>query len=142
MDEQVKNRLENIRNSGLRIEDLAKIIGRNPVFLAAALTGNAQLTETDEEALYNAGVNADLKLCRNPPLRVSSSELQNDPFLYRLQEMMKVYGLPLKLLVNEKLGDGILSAIDCKVDVQTRKEGDADRVTVSFDCKFLPYKPW
>ena len=48
---------------------------------------------------------------------------------------MQVYGPALKYLINEEVGDGILSAIDCKLDLV--KEND--RVKIVIDSKFLKY---
>ncbi|CAJ0650889.1 13159_t:CDS:2, partial [Entrophospora sp. SA101] len=41
----------------------------------------------------------------------------SDPFLYRFYEILQVYGYPLKSIVNEKFGDGIMSAIDFTANV-------------------------
>jgi hypothetical protein len=46
------------------------------------------------------------------PFRCYDPELQQEPFVYRLIEAINHYGDGLKLLANEKCGDGIISAID------------------------------
>ena len=63
-----------------------------------------------------------------------------EPFIYRLVEAMQHYGLGLKLLVNEKKGDGIISAIDLYVDMHMikGKQGE-DRFVISLNGKFLPH---
>ena len=48
--------------------------------------------------------------------------MPTDPLLYRFYEILAVYGLPLKDVIQEKFGDGIMSAIDFTMDV--KKEVD------------------
>lgn len=63
-----------------------------------------------------------------------------EPFVYRLVEAMQHYGLGLKMLANEKKGDGIISAIDLYVDMHLIKgiQGE-DRFLISLNGKFLPH---
>lgn len=45
---------------------------------------------------------------------------------------MLIFGWPIKSVIHEKIkGDGIMSAIDCKIDVDVVKEGGADRYVVA-----------
>lgn len=120
------------KEAGLTMEKLAEITGRGPVFIAAALHGQARLTPEVAEKLAGAlGVDvhllAPLLEC---PIRNS------DPFKYRLHEMVEVYADALRDLTNEQFGDGILSAIDLAVHFERRGE----RALITFDAKFLPYK--
>ncbi len=55
---------------------------------------------------------------------------------------MQVYGLPLKGVINEKFGDGIMSAIDFTLDVDKEENVNGDRVVITMSGKFLPYKKW
>jgi cyanate lyase len=41
-----------------------------------------------------------------------------DPLIYRCHELVNVYGTTFKELIHEEFGDGIMSAIDFKMDVQ------------------------
>lgn len=53
---------------------------------------------------------------------------------------MQHYGLGLKMLVNEKLGDGIISAIDLYVNMDFIKgKSGEDRCVISLNGKFLPH---
>ena len=63
-----------------------------------------------------------------------------DPTIYRFQEALAVYGPALKELIHEEFGDGIMSAINFKVDIARREHPDGDRVVVTFDGKFLDYR--
>ena len=65
-----------------------------------------------------------------------------DPLLYRFYEIMQVYGLPLKDVIQEKFGDGIMSAIDFTMEVEKEADPKGDRVKITMSGKFLPYKKW
>ncbi|MEO1622463.1 MAG: cyanase, partial [Cyanobacteria bacterium J06632_3] len=65
-----------------------------------------------------------------------------DPLIYRFYEIMQVYGMPVKAVVHEKFGDGIMSAIDFSIDVEREEDPKGDRVKVIMCGKFLPYKKW
>ena len=65
-----------------------------------------------------------------------------DPLLYRLYEMIQVYGTTIKELVHEKMGDGIMSAIDFTMDIERVADPKGDRVKLTLNGKFLPYKKW
>jgi cyanate lyase len=45
-------------------------------------------------------------------------------------------------LIHEKFGDGIMSAIDYEMDIQKLEDPKGDRVLVTLNGKFLPYKKW
>jgi cyanate lyase len=68
--------------------------------------------------------------------------IPTDPLIYRFYEIMQVYGLTLKDLIQEKFGDGIMSAIDFTLDIQKVQDPKGDRVVVTMNGKFLPYKKW
>ena len=68
--------------------------------------------------------------------------IPTDPLIYRFYEIMQVYGMALKDVIQEKLGDGIMSAIDFTLDVDKVQDPAGDRVKVTMCGKFLPYKKW
>ena len=68
--------------------------------------------------------------------------IPTDPLLYRFYEILQVYGLPLKDVIQEKFGDGIMSAIDFTLQVDKVEDPKGDRVKVTMNGKFLPYKTW
>jgi cyanate lyase len=45
-------------------------------------------------------------------------DVPQDPLVYRLYEVVGVYGDTLKEVIQEKFGDGIMSVIDFTMDVQ------------------------
>ena len=63
-----------------------------------------------------------------------------DPLLYRFYEILCVYGTTMKEVIQEKCGDGIMSAIDFTLDVKKLEDPKGDRVVVTMNGKFLPYK--
>jgi len=63
-----------------------------------------------------------------------------DPTIYRLYELIQVYGPALKALIHEDFGDGIMSAINFRADIERVPDPAGDRVRIVFDGKFLPYQ--
>ncbi len=81
-------------------------------------------------------------LCE-PPLKGSlEAGVPVDPLIYRFYEIMQVYGMPLKAVIQEKFGDGIMSAIDFTLDVEKEADPKGDRVKLIMSGKFLAYKKW
>ena len=68
--------------------------------------------------------------------------IPTDPLLYRFHEILQVYGLPLKDVIQEKSGDGIMSVIDFTLSVNKVEDPKGDRVLVTTNGKFLPYRKW
>jgi cyanate lyase len=63
-----------------------------------------------------------------------------DPTIYRLFEVLQVYGPTLKALIHEDFGDGIMSAITFNLTVERRDTEAGARVRITLDGKFLPYQ--
>ena len=63
-----------------------------------------------------------------------------DPTIYRLYEVILVYGPALKALIHEEFGDGIMSAINFRADIERVPDPAGDRVRITLDGKFLPYQ--
>jgi len=55
---------------------------------------------------------------------------------------MQVYGMPMKAVIHEKFGDGIMSAIDFTMEIEKEEDPKGDRVRIIMSGKFLPYKKW
>ena len=51
-----------------------------------------------------------------------------------------MYGPTIKELIHEDFGDGIMSAINFRLDVRRTADPTGDRVVVTLDGKFLPYQ--
>ena len=62
--------------------------------------------------------------------------------IYRLYEIVGVYGDTIKEVIHEKFGDGIMSAIDFSMNIEKQEDPKGDRVVVTLNGKFLPYTSW
>ena len=74
--------------------------------------------------------------------RVLPTAVPTDPLIYRFYELVSVYGTTFKALIHEEFGDGIMSAIDFKMDLKREAHPAGDRVSITMSGKFLPYKTY
>jgi cyanate lyase len=81
-----------------------------------------------------------LALQQYPMRGTLDSPVPVDPTIYRFCELIQVYGTTIKALIHEQFGDGIMSAIDFEMDIQKVEDPKGDRVVVTFNGKFLPYR--
>lgn len=72
----------------------------------------------------------------------ASPSVPQEPLAYRFQEIIYVYGRTMKELIEEKFGAGIMSAIDFTMDIDKVPDPKGDRVKITLNGKFLPYKKW
>jgi cyanate lyase len=130
---------------GLTFAELAAVVGCSPVFLAAVCYRQASATREQSEKLLDA---LGLDAARMPELTAYPVKgglmptVPVDPLLYRFHEILQVYGLPLKDVIQETFGDGIMSAIDFTMEVEREEDPKGDRVKITMSGKFLPYKKW
>jgi cyanate lyase len=125
--------------------ELANIVGCNPVFLAAVCYRQASASHEQAVKLLDLlGLDHALapSLTGFPVKGGLMPTIPVDPLLYRFHEIMQVYGLPLKDVIQEMFGDGIMSAIDFTVQVDKEVDPKGDRVKITMSGKFLPYKTW
>jgi cyanate lyase len=125
---------------------IAEGTGLHVAYVTAALLGQHALPAAAASMVaerLDLGA-ADAKQLQSVPMRGSiPGGVPTDPTIYRFYEMVQVYGTTLKALVHEQFGDGIISAINFRLDI--RKEADPDggeRAVITLDGKFLPYKPF
>ncbi len=121
---------------------IAEEIGAPVVWTTAALLGQHPMTQEQADRVCRL-LDLDSSVAESlqrQPMRGSDPEVLSDPTIYRFVEALKVYGPALKELIHEKFGDGIMSAINFRVDVSRREDPDGDRVVVTFDGKFLDYR--
>ncbi|PZV24210.1 MAG: cyanase [Snowella sp.] len=131
--------------SGVSFSDLEAKLGRDEVWIASVFYRQATASPEEAKQIIEA-IGADeslideLTIC---PLKGSLEPvIPTDPLIYRFYEIMQVYGMPLKAVIHEKFGDGIMSAIDFTLDVEKVEDSKGDRVKVIMCGKFLPYKKW
>lgn len=127
---------------GLSWSQIAEEIGTPLVWTTSALLGQHPMTREQAQQvcqLLELGEEVAESL-RLAPYRGTDPTLMADPTIYRFVEALSVYGPALKALIHEEFGDGIMSAINFKVDFTRRPHPEGDRVVVTFDGKFLDYK--
>jgi cyanate lyase len=130
---------------GISFADLETILGRDEVWIAALFyhQATASQEEVDKIASVLGLEPGELSPLTEPSLKGSlESVVPVDPLIYRFYEIMQVYGMPLKEIIHEKFGDGIMSAIDFTLDVEKEEDPKGDRVKIIMSGKFLPYKKW
>lgn len=120
--------------------------GLSEAFVTAALLGQHALT-ADAARLVGEKLSLDedaVLLLQMIPLRGSIDDrVPTDPTIYRFYEILQVYGSTLKVLVHEKFGDGIISAINFKLDVKKVADPEGgERAVITLDGKYLPTKPF
>ncbi|UGT45201.1 cyanase [Nocardia yamanashiensis] len=126
--------------------EIAEAAGLSVAFVTAAVLGQHALPERSARAVAELlGLDDDAALLlQTIPTRGSiPGGIPTDPTIYRFYEMLQVYGTTLKALVHEEFGDGIISAINFKLDV--RKVADpegGERAVITLDGKYLPTKPF
>lgn len=133
-------------DKGLSFEQIAEGTGLSDVFVTAALLGQQALPrDAAQKVGETLGLDdSAIALLQAIPLRGNADNtIPTDPTIYRFYEVMQVYGNTLKALVHEQFGDGIMSAINFKLDMKKVEDPEGgDRVVITLDGKFLPYKPF
>lgn len=129
---------------GLTWESMGAVIGVSPVWLASACLGMNSATSEIAKAIADH-LELDDEVAQALmayPTKVWDQAVPTDPLIYRLYEVVGVYGDTLKEVIQEKFGDGIMSAIDFSMDVDKQVDPKGDRVVITMNGKFLPYKSW
>lgn len=129
---------------GLSFADLEPVVGLDEICIAALFYRQATATLDEARKLTAAlGCGPDVaEQLTEYPVKGLGPVVPTDPFIYRFYEIMQVYGMPLKAVVQEKFGDGIMSAIDFTMHVDKVEDPKGDRVLLTMNGKFLPYKKW
>jgi cyanate lyase len=131
-------------NKGLTFAELAEVLQCNEVWIASVIYRQASISLEEAKLLVDIlGLDIDdARELTKYPIKGSDAVVPTDPFIYRFYEIMQVYGLPLKDVVQEKFGDGIMSAIDFTLNVDKQEDPKGERVKIVMSGKFLPYKKW
>ncbi len=132
------------KEKGLSFADLGQVVGRDEVWIAAVVYRQASASEDEASKLVSAlELDSDIaEALTEFPLKGLGPIVPTDPLIYRFYEIMQVYGMPLKSIIHEKFGDGIMSAIDFTLRVDKEENPKGDRVKITMSGKFLPYKKW
>ncbi|MFN7087831.1 MAG: cyanase [Burkholderiales bacterium] len=130
---------------GLTWAALAEAIGHSKEWTTAALLGQMQMTKEQAEkagGLLGLPEDAVLLLQQVPYKGSLPTAVPTDPLIYRFYELVSVYGTTFKALIHEEFGDGIMSAIDFKMDLKREPDPKGDRVKITMSGKYLPYKTY
>ncbi|MCU0429540.1 MAG: cyanase [Cytophagaceae bacterium] len=122
---------------------LAQVVGLSEVYTTSACLGENQLSKAEADKLVAfLGLTDEVAeaLTEFANKGESAPAVSKEPLQYRLQEVIYVYGETLKTIIEEKFGAGIMSAIDFTMDVQKQEDPKGDRVIITMNGKFLPYK--
>jgi cyanate lyase len=127
-------------------QELADAAGLSVAFVTAAILGQHPLPEDAAKAVTELlGLDQDAALLlQTVPMRGSIPDrIPTDPTIYRFYEIVQVYGTTFKALVHEQFGDGIISAINFKLDVKKVEDPEGGhRAVITLDGKYLPTKPF
>jgi cyanate lyase len=133
--------------TGVKWAAVAEAVGQSKEWTTAALLGQMSMTKEQAESAMGAlGLNLppeDMALLMTVPYRGSLGQtVPSDALVYRFYELIQVYGTTIKALIEEEFGDGIMSAIDFSMDIARQEDPKGDRVIVTLNGKFLPYKTY
>ena len=130
--------------SGMSWEAIAEKLGMGPVWVTSACMGMNSMPEQYAKTLCEVlDLPEEVSMALQQfPHKSWEKLVPTDPVIYRFYEMIGVYGETMKALIHEKFGDGIMSAIDFSMDIQKEKNPAGDRVVITLNGKFLPYKSW
>jgi cyanate lyase len=126
----------------LSFEAIAHELGRSEVAVAALFYGQAAASPEDVSKLSNIlGVPEDKlaeQLLGFPDRGRAGPMPPVEPLIYRLYEIVQNYGYAYKAILNEKFGDGIMSAIA----FSTKVEKEVDESGVAWAVITLRGKWW
>ncbi|PXY28545.1 cyanase [Prauserella flavalba] len=128
---------------GLTWERLAEVADAPLAWTTAALLGEHPMSAAQARSVADVlelGTDAVEAFTAQPTRGALEQAVPTDPTIYRFYEVLQVYGPTIKELIHEKFGDGIMSAINFKLDVDRREDPGGERVVVTLDGKFLKYQ--
>src|SRR5450830_744985 len=130
---------------GLKWSEVAKEVGLSKEWVTAACLGQMKLNE-DQAKIIGKIFDLDaleIRWLTNTPYKGSlPTSVPTDPLIYRFYELVSIYGTTFKELIHEEFGDGIMSAIDFKMDITREHDPKGDRVKITMSGKYLPYKTY
>ena len=128
---------------GLTWAQIAEAVGRPVAWTTSALLGQQPMPPKEAQAAASIlDLDEDVAgaFQQQPTRGALETAVPADPTMYRFYEVLLVYGPTIKELIHEQFGDGIMSAINFRLDVTRVPAPAGDRVVVTLDGKFLPYQ--
>lgn len=144
-EEATEKTLEAKRAKGLTFEAIAQKVGRSTVWTTSVLLGQASMSAEEAAravAILELGPEVTQALQEYPMKGSLAGAVPVDPLIYRFHEITQVYGTTIKALIHEMFGDGIMSAIDFEMEIEKIQDPKGDRVKITYNGKFLPYRKW
>lgn len=131
-------------SKGVSWQAIADACDMSPVFITSCCLGMNSTPEAAAKKLCDfLGLDDSVVTALTDyPTKVWDQAVPTDPCIYRLYEIVGVYGDTLKEVIQEKFGDGIMSAIDFTMDVEKEENPKGDRVVITMNGKFLKYNAW
>jgi cyanate lyase len=129
----------------LKWADIAKKVGLSKEWVTAACLGQMTLTADQADIVgdFFDLTSEERQWLQVVPYKGSlPTSVPTDPLVYRFYELVSVYGTTFKELIHEEFGDGIMSAIDFRMDMTREPDPNGDRVKIVMSGKFLPYKSY
>ncbi len=125
-------------------EQIAEKAGLAPVFTTSACLGMNSMPKENADKLCGAlGLSPEVSTALQEfPHKHFDKLVPTDPVIYRLYEIVGVYGETIKQIIHDKFGDGIMSAIDFSMHIEKVPDPKGDRVKITMNGKFLPYRTW
>jgi cyanate lyase len=132
------------KQAGFTWEQIADKIGMSPVWTHSAAMGMTAFPAEKAKLMVSAmGLPQEAEsVLAESPTKIWEQAVPTDPCIYRFYEIVGVYGPTLKALIQEKFGDGIMSAIDFEMAVTRIENPKGDRVKVEMSGKYLGYNSW
>lgn len=124
---------------------IGKAAGLSEVYVTSACLGENALGPNEAKKVakfLRLGSGVAAALSEFATKGEASPTVPKEPLQYRFQEIIYVYGRTMKELIEEKFGSGIMSAIDFTMEIQRVPDPKGDRVLLTMNGKFLPYKRW
>lgn len=132
------------KQAGMAWEGIADKIRMSPIWTYSAAMG-MNAFPADKAALMVAALGlpqGSKDALTASPTKIWEQAVPTDPCIYRFYEIGGVYGPTPKAIIQEKFGDGIMSAIDFDMTVTRVENPKGDRVKVEMSGKFLGYNSW
>lgn len=142
-EEATEQVLEAKKSRGLSYEAISGKIGKPEVWTTAALMGQHPMNAEDAATVADMlGLDSEVAraLQEIPTRGALDADVPTDPTIYRIHEVTQVYGPTIKALIHEKFGDGIMSAINFRMEIEREEDPEGDRVRITYSGKFLPYQ--
>ena len=132
------------KKHGITWQGIAEAIDMSPVWTHSACMGMNAMPPAKAQALVETlGLPAEaITALEEYPSKEWSKAVPTDPCIYRLYEIVGVYGPTIKALIQEEFGDGIMSAIDFDMTISRVANEKGDRVKIEMSGKYLGYNTW